>query len=40
MTLEEGVKSLLTAVQQNQEAIIKLNDKIKDLEFDLRTTKQ
>ena len=40
MKLEDGVKSLLTAVQQNQEAIIKLNDKIKDLEFDLRTTKQ
>ena len=40
MKLEDGVKSLLTAVQQNQEAIIKLNDKIKDLEFDLRTTRQ
>ena len=40
MTLDEGFKTLLTAVQQNQEAIIKLNDKIEDLELDLRTTKQ
>ena len=40
MTLEEGVKSLLTAVKQNQEAIVKLNDKIRVLECELNMVSQ
>ena len=32
MTLEEGLKTLLTAVQQSQDAIIKLDERVKALE--------
>jgi len=40
MTLEEGLKTLLTAVQQSQDAIIKLDERVKELEHLFRSMDQ